>query len=86
MGEESVGWNIPYTAIKSALLEAVSQNDRVEVLTHATVKSFLARDAHIRVRLDNGTQTSAKLLVGADGRNSTVRTQAEIDTTTTRYG
>ena len=86
MGEESFGWNIPNTAIKTALLNAASQSDLVEVLTHTSVKSFLARDAHIRVRLDDGTQTAAKLLVGADGRNSTVRTQAEIDTTITRYG
>ena len=86
MGAESFGWNIPNTAIKTALLNAASQSDLVEVLTHTSVKSFLARDAHIRVRLDDGTQTAAKLLVGADGRNSTVRTQAEIDTTTTRYG
>jgi 2-octaprenyl-6-methoxyphenol hydroxylase len=47
---------------------------------------MLARDAEAIVTLTDGTQVSARLVIGADGRGSAVRKAASIDVKTTRYG
>jgi 2-octaprenyl-6-methoxyphenol hydroxylase len=47
---------------------------------------MLVRDAEALVTLTDGSQVSAKLVIGADGRNSPVREAAGIAARTTRYG
>jgi 2-octaprenyl-6-methoxyphenol hydroxylase len=48
--------------------------------------NVLTREAEARVTLSDGARLRARLVIAADGRNSSVREAAGIDVRTTRYG
>lgn len=82
-----LGYIVENRAIRSALNACVARAERLTVLAPAAVARLaLPRDAGpVRFSLDDGTQISARLLIGADGRGSAVRAAAGIRTTEWAY-
>ncbi|WP_116082913.1 FAD-dependent monooxygenase [Tropicimonas sp. IMCC34011] len=85
LGAEVFGWNIPNARLGAELL------DRLEALSvplriGAGLKDLHAREDRALAVLADGTRISARLIVGADGRDSAVRRAAGIGTSETRYG
>ncbi len=86
LGAAEFGWNVPNAVALQVLERLVQDHAGVEYRRGVGFVRMLAREGEIRVWLSNGTQVSARLLVGADGRASAVRDAAGIETATTRYG
>ena len=79
-GEETgadLGSLIENPALKAALIKQVSETGSVTVLAPIAVQDFTEDVSNIRLHTDQGDLT-AKLLIAADGRNSTIRRKAGI--------
>ncbi len=80
------GWNLPNWLLRRVMVDRIAQIPNVTLRTGTGFASMVARLDQALVRLSDGTQLSAKLVIGADGRNSAVRQANGIDAATTRYG
>ncbi|MEL7012259.1 MAG: UbiH/UbiF family hydroxylase [Pseudomonadota bacterium] len=86
ISDQPFGWNVPNWLLRREMVARVEELDSVELRTDMGVASVLTRESEARVRLTDGTSVRCKLLIGADGRGSTVREAVGIPVTTTRYG
>jgi 2-octaprenyl-6-methoxyphenol hydroxylase len=80
------GYGIETRALRRTLLELVLERAGIEVIAPARLAALERADDHISARLDDGRRLAAALIVGADGRASTVRTRARLDGSSRAYG
>lgn len=85
-GHDHFGWNIPNRAAREALIDCISRSDAVEFMPGTTVTGFLGRLDGALVRLSDDRRVSARLVVAADGRNSTLRDLANLPVRRWDYG
>ncbi|MGR3502793.1 FAD-dependent monooxygenase [Pseudaestuariivita sp.] len=86
VSEAPFGWNVPNWLMRKALVAEVENTPRLTFEPGVGVASMLARSAEALVQLTDGRQVLAKLVVGADGRNSPVRNAVGIGAKTHRFG
>jgi 2-octaprenyl-6-methoxyphenol hydroxylase len=82
---EPLGYMVENRRIRAALAEAITAAG-IEVLAPAAVRTVEAGPGRSRVTLVDGRVLQVPLVVGAEGRGSTVRTQAKIETIGWGYG
>ncbi|WP_394147616.1 FAD-dependent oxidoreductase [Shewanella atlantica] len=81
VGVSHLGHIVENRLIQLALWEQFDSYDNIELLCPAKVKLFTRHEEGVRVTLDNGVTLDSRLLVGADGANSQVRSWAGIGLT-----
>lgn len=86
LGEPDLGHIIENIVTQRALMDALNNLDNIDLICPAKMKDFVVDDKNVIVTLENSKSISAKLLVGADGANSQVRTLAGIDIKRDDYG
>ncbi len=74
-GWSEFGWNIPLEDLHPALAEKARELG-VEFISASALAVGDDRKSEARVRLDNGEELSASLLIAADGRKSALRESA----------
>lgn len=84
IGIEAFGWNLANTELLAALRSACEAQGSIEFIT-GSLQSLKLGEEISTVQLEDGGTLSARLLVGADGRNSTVRRAAGIGAREWRY-
>lgn len=80
LGEPNLGYIIENRVILAALLDRLHEFENIDLLCPAEVVE-LDLDAEPHVTLADGRTLSAPLVVGADGSQSRVRSEAGIETT-----
>ncbi len=80
-----LGHIVENIVIQTSLFEVLQQSDNVEWCVPNTIQKIFAHSSHVDVTLDNQQTITTKLLVGADGRGSTVRNLTEISYTEKSY-
>lgn len=80
------GWNLPNWLLRREMVARLKDLPNVDFRAGVGFASMLTRTREARVTLSDGSRLTAKLVIGADGRNSPVRQAAGIDAKTTRYG
>lgn len=86
IGLPAFGINFPNRNVVRALLGAARDMPNITLLAPATLQSYRAGAAGVEAVLEDGRVMRARLLVGADGRESAVRTLAGIDVDRQDYG
>lgn len=80
IGHDAFGWNIPNASLAAKLGAAVRRESRVTLRDGAALSSVV--ETHDRLILrGGGMRLAARLVIGADGRDSAVRETAAIGTT-----
>jgi len=86
LGEPDLGHIVENVVTQRAVTDALNKLDNVDLICPAKMKDFVVDDEKVTVTLEKGKSISARLLVGADGANSQVRSLAGIDVKRDDYG
>ncbi len=86
VSDQPFGYNLPNWLLRREMVARLGELPNVDFRPGVATKSVLTRETEARVTLTDGTAISAKLLIGADGRNSMVRQALGIGVRTWRYG
>lgn len=86
ISDEPFGWNLQNWLLRREMVARLSELSNVSFRPGLATETVLTRETSAEVRLSDGTQVSARLLIAADGRNSMVREALGIPVRTTRYG
>lgn len=86
IGADQFGFNVPNSLLKSLTMEQVGKNENIVLLNPDKLLSYDIKGQKIVAKTDGGVTITASLIIGTDGRNSTVRKIAGIETTTHDYG
>jgi 2-octaprenyl-6-methoxyphenol hydroxylase len=84
--DQPFGWNAPNTAMRKALMEAIEDSPLCELSAPTSIRDMTHRDSEVLVRLSDGVALSARLLIGADGRDSDLATRSGIGRRRWGYG
>ena len=80
------GWNLPNWLLRREMLGRIAELSNVSLRIGTGFARLLTRETEALVTLTDGSQVSARLVIGADGRDSPVREALGIAARTFRYG
>ncbi|MEM9359506.1 MAG: FAD-dependent monooxygenase [Pseudomonadota bacterium] len=78
VGLESLGWNIANADVVTGLWKAIDGEGSCHKISGALVDEVRLLNGSAAIVLDNGEQYTARLIVGADGRNSICRRAMDL--------
>lgn len=85
IGLDEFGFNIPNKFLKDTAHAQIRNNKNIKLLNPDKLKTYSIDGGHVCAETDTGLKISASLVIGTDGRNSTVRKVAGIDVRTDSY-
>lgn len=85
LGVSEIAFILENSALQQALWEGLRQQDNLTLFNPARCASIDWHEDAVILQLEDGRQIRARLVVGADGRDSWVRRQAGIITPPTLY-
>ena len=80
------GWNLPNWLLRREMVARLAELPNVDFRPGIGFAGMLPRETEALVTLSDGARVAARLVVGADGRDSPVREALGIAAKTTRYG
>lgn len=80
------GWNLPNWLLRREMVARLADLPNVSFLPGIATTKLLTRESEALVTLSDGRKISARLVIAADGRNSTMREALGIVVKTIRYG
>ena len=86
IGDQPFGWNLPNWLLRREISARLEQLQTVRFQPGTGTAGVVARDEGAIVTLTDGRRIRARLLIGADGRDSPVRQALGIGVRTLRYG
>ncbi|WP_282157123.1 UbiH/UbiF family hydroxylase [Shimia thalassica] len=86
ISDQPFGWNLPNWLLRREMLARLAEMEQVDLRLGTATTTLFTRTNEARVALSDGSRTRARLVIAADGRNSTMREAADIGVHTTRYG
>lgn len=86
LSDAPFGWNLPNWLLRREMLARLADLPNIRFLPGIATIALLTREAEALVTLSDGRKVSAKLVIAADGRGSTMREALGIAVKTTRYG
>ena len=76
--EENFGYNISVSDSTSTMLGMIKNNPNIKILANTKISNIIHNNNSIRAIFDSGKEIDCKLLIGADGANSSVKKLANI--------
>ena len=81
----TLGWNIKNNDMIKALFEVAKKEKNISLFSNTTIEVFEINDEFVEISLSNKKQFNAKLIVGSDGRDSFIRNELNIKSTTKEH-
>lgn len=86
LSDTPFGWNLPNWLLRREMVARLAYLPNVTFLPGIATTTLLTRESEALVALSDRSKVSAKLVIAADGRASTMREALGIPVKTTRYG
>jgi 2-octaprenyl-6-methoxyphenol hydroxylase len=86
ISDRPFGWNVPNWLLRRAMVARLADLPRVDFRPGTATAGLTTRESEARVSLSDGARAAARLVIGADGRNSVVRQALGIGVRSLRYG
>jgi 2-octaprenyl-6-methoxyphenol hydroxylase len=86
VSDQPFGWNLPNWLLRREMLARLKELPNVSFRPGVATAGVITREAEAIVSLSDGRHVSARLLLGADGRDSGVRRALGIEAKTWTYG
>lgn len=86
LSELPFGWNLPNWLLRREIVARLAELPNVDFRPGTATESLMTRDSEAIVRLSDGNTLRARMVIGADGRDSVVRKALGIPVETIRYG
>ncbi len=86
ISDQPFGWNLPNWLLRREMVARLAEIPDVTFRPGLAASRLFTREAEALVTLSDGTQVAARMVVAADGRNSTMREALGIPVKTIRYG
>jgi 2-octaprenyl-6-methoxyphenol hydroxylase len=86
ISENPFGYNLPNWLLRREMVAHLEDLPNVTFQPGVALTRLISREAEAIVTLSDGTSWRARLVIGADGRNSVTRQAVGIPVKTTRYG
>ena len=86
ISDQPFGWNLPNWLLRREMVARLAELPNVTFRPGTATTALLTRTTEARVTLSDGTAVRARLVIAADGRNSTMRQALGIPVRTFRYG
>lgn len=86
ISDQPFGWNLPNWLLRREMVARLGDLPNVQFRPGVGFARMLVRESEALVTLTDGAQVAARLVIGADGRNSPVREALGIGAKTYRYG
>jgi 2-octaprenyl-6-methoxyphenol hydroxylase len=86
ISDHPFGWNLPNWLLRREMAAHLETLPNVTYKTGIGARKLFTRTAEARVGLSDSTRVSARLVIAADGRGSSMREAAGINVSTTRFG
>jgi 2-octaprenyl-6-methoxyphenol hydroxylase len=86
IGAEAFGYNLPNWLLRREMVAQIAEMPNARLIAPARVERVTPRSSEVIVQLAGDGQVRARLLVAADGRDSTVREAVGIGARRWRYG
>ena len=81
-GSDTLGWNIKNNDMIKTLFEIAKKEKNISLFPNTTIEAFEITDEFVEISLSNKKHFSAKLIVGSDGKDSFIRNELNIKSTT----
>lgn len=85
ISDQPFGWNLPNWLLRREMVARLSDLPNVSFRPGLATTALLTRESEALATLSDGTRIAARLIIAADGRNSTIREALDIPVKTTRY-
>lgn len=86
LSDKPFGWNLPNWLLRREMVGRLAELPGVTFLPGLATTALLTRESEAIATLSDGRRITARLVIGADGRNSLVRQALGIAVKTLRYG
>lgn len=86
ISDQPFGWNLPNWLLRREMVARLGDLPNVAFRPGLATTHLLTRESEALATLSDGRRIAARLVIAADGRNSTMREALGIPVTTTRYG
>ena len=86
ISDRPFGWNLPNWLLRREMVVRLADLPNVSFRPGIATTHLLTREAEALVTLSDGSRISARLVIAADGRASTMREALDIPVRTLRYG
>lgn len=86
ISDQPFGWNLPNWLLRREMVARLADLPNVSFRPGLATTALLTRESEAIATLSDGTRIAARLVIAADGRNSTIRDALGIPVKTTRYG
>jgi len=86
ISDQPFGWNVPNWLLRREMVARLAELPAVDFRPGTATTGLTTRESEARVRLSDGARVKARLVIGADGRDSAVRRALGIGVRTVRYG
>ena len=86
VSQQPFGWNLPNWLLRREFLARLAELPGVSFRPGIATARLVTRSSEALVTLSDGSRVSARLVIGADGRDSPLRAMLGIGAQTWRYG